>query len=154
MLGNLRTKMEKVSNRKFLLTKLNVLYQWVREDPATKKQKLQLFRTMGGRLQTDLEQHTAYRMVEFLVEVSKGRPPVAPKKRGYYPYGDKASKNTSDFRNCPFTYFAFTLTTVYAYIRYDPHHTIHIILSTSYYPHHTIHIILSTGLTKAITQVC
>lgn len=144
MLGNLRTKMEKVSNKTFLLSKFNVLYQWVREDPATKSQKLQLFRTMGGRLSSDLEQHTAYRIVEFLVEVSKGRPPAEGKKRWYYPYGDKPAKSTAKFRTCPFTWFAFTLTTVYAYIRFVTLLAIHTLLSTPYYPHHTIHSILST----------
>ena len=116
MLGNLTTKMEKVSNRTFLLSKFNVLYDYIREDPATQKQKLQIFRTMGGRLQSDLEKHTVYRMVEFLVEVAKGRPSG---KRGYYPYGDKASRSTNAFRNTPFTNFAFTLCTIYAFIRYD-----------------------------------
>ena len=91
----------------------------------TQKQKLQIFRTMGGRLTSDLEKHTVYRMVEFLVEVSKGRP---GEKRDYYPYGEKAGRSTAAFRKCDFTNFAFTLCTIYAFIRCarcDPHHVTH-----------------------------
>jgi hypothetical protein len=64
LLGNLRTMMEMVSNKTFLASCVGVIYAWVREgDTTDKKNKLAIIRNLGGDLETDLEQHTAYRHV-------------------------------------------------------------------------------------------
>ena len=119
LLGNMRTKMEKLANRTHLLARLGTIHAWVRQDPQLKVQKLELIRNLGGNLENDLEQETAYRIVEYLVSVAAGRSPDDDNKRGYYPFGEKAGTSTEHFKNCSFTWFAHVLTAAYPFIRAD-----------------------------------
>ena len=67
LLGNYRGMMERVSNRLFLTSCVGTLYAWVREgDDEDKKNKLAIFRNLGGDLESDLEHYTAYRYVYIL----------------------------------------------------------------------------------------
>ena len=70
-------------------------------------------------MESDIENHAAYRIVEFLVRVSEGRSPGEKNKRGYYPFTAKPGQSTQPFKQCPFTWFAHALTTAYPFIRAD-----------------------------------
>ena len=51
------------------------------------QRKLGLFKDLGGEFDDDVAQEMAYRIVETLLTVSKGRPPNDHNRRGFYPYG-------------------------------------------------------------------
>ncbi len=120
ILGNMKTKFERLANRKHLMKCAGVLHAWVREgSDADKKIKLELFRNLGGDFQSDMSQHMAYRIVQTLLTVSKGRDAGEDNKRGYYPYTKKASYSTKVFKSSPSSWFATSLTVLYPFIVRD-----------------------------------
>ena len=75
-------------NHPLLSESITVLHTWIHEGTAEEHQrKLGLFKDLGGEFDDDVAQEMAYRIVETLLTVSKGRPPNDHNRRGFYPYG-------------------------------------------------------------------
>ena len=95
LLGNVKTQLYRLSNRPLLKESIGVIDKFVNTGTDEEKnRKLALFRTLGDEFDDDVAQEMAYRIVECLVTVSKGRPPNDRNKRGFYPYGRQAGNDT------------------------------------------------------------
>ena len=117
ILGNVRTKFEKLSNRKHLLTCAGVIHSWIHEGGTqATKNKIKLYRELGASLKDDDEKEMGYRLVELLVIISKGKGPDDDNKRGYYPFGSQGANSTMVFKSLPSSWFANCLTVLYPYI--------------------------------------
>ena len=119
ILGNMKSKFERLGNRKYLQECAGGMHAWLREGSDEEKtKKKELLRSMGGDLKTDLEKHVGYRIVELLVHIAKGRDPNPDKKqmRGYYPYGNKAAFSSNAFKLVPTPCLATSFTVVYPYL--------------------------------------
>jgi len=117
LMGNVKIKFEKLHNRQHLLQSVTVIYQFIhRGDAAAVKRKVLLYRNMGGAMRTNEESEMAYRIVELLVCVAKGREPNDENTRGFFPYGKPASCSTMAFKSCPGPWFANALTFLYPYL--------------------------------------
>ena len=119
ILGNMKSKFERLGNRVYLQECAGGMHAWLREGSDEEKtKKMELLRSMGGDLKTDLEKHVGYRIIELLVHIARGRDPDPDKKikRGYYPYGNKAAFSSRAFKLVPTPSLATSFTVVYPYL--------------------------------------
>ena len=72
IMGNVKTKFEKLQNTNHLVRSVSVLHAWVHTGPpADVKHKVALYRNLGGAMDTDEAREMAFRIVELLLIIAK-----------------------------------------------------------------------------------
>jgi len=122
--------MNRFQNTTFNSLCVKSLNQWVRIGNIDAR--LSVFRALGKpkshpEFPLDDEPHTtidqlvedmSYHVVQFLLQVAKGRSPNPSNKYGYYPYTKPAGEDTGAFQKVPTSWFASTLADVYPFVKH------------------------------------
>ena len=130
LLANIKTKINRITNKTLLCNCSRGLYNWVREGDV--ETRLKFVRTLAdpGDLEfpikgepiedsTQLMKSMAFQVVSTLVLVAQGRNSSGSNNYGFYPFGKAASFSTDAFLKLPQSYFASVLAEMYPYVARD-----------------------------------
>ena len=130
LLANIKNRISRMANRKWLSTCACTLNGWVREGDFNTR--LKFFRVLGdpGDVEfpiegeplltcADMVKSMSTNVVSTLVNVAFGRSSSGTNSYGFYPYGKTASTSTDAFLQVSNPSFALTLAEMYPFVFHD-----------------------------------